>query len=202
VRRKTTGFLFLTLIVATGVVFVESRVRDADEQRIWTQGSSSLYRVVLGGELPDEVPGPVPAPPEPLPDDPASRRNPPPKSAPPASRAPRDPPRSFQYRVKRGDTLGQIVKDHLGSASTELLRRVARENQIDDLNDIVEGTLLTISIAECERHESAPGECLRDLAIRFYGKADRTSPLRKANPDLPASDSIPLEEGLVLWVPR
>ena len=114
----------------------------------------------------------------------------------------RDPPQAFHYRVRKGDTPGQIVKDHLGSASTALVLRVALENQISDLNKISPGSLLTIRLTGCERHESAAGECLRDLATRFYGKPDRTSPLHKANPDLPTSDTAPLREGLVVWVPR
>ena len=206
-RRKTIGFLALMLIVAVGVVFVETRVRDADKQRVWKRGSSSLYRVVLGGTTPDLDPADsLIAPSVDLPNEnlltqelPAPDPQPVTVPRPPPVR---DPPRAFHYRVSKGDTLGQIVKDHLGSASAALVRRVALENGISDTNAIVPGSLLTISLAECERHESVSGESLRDLASRFYGKPDRTSPLRKANPDLPTLDTVPLREGLVVWVPR
>lgn len=199
-RRKTIGFLFLTLIVAAGVVFVETSVRDADENRVWRQGGSSLYQIVLGGETPGDAPTRDPAT-SPVPTHEKPHTNEPSLAA-PLPPPVRDPPKAFHYRVKKGDTLGQIVQEHLGSASSALIRRVALENDIGDTNNISPGSLLTISLAKCERHESSAGESLRDLATRFYGQPDRTSPLRKANPDLPAGDAVPLREGLVVWVPR
>ena len=206
-RRKTIGFLFLTLIVAAGVVFVETRVRDADETRVWEDGGSTTYRVVLGGGEPPlsatsaGETGAVPNGRGEEPSGPAVAEDLQPLKVPPPV-ATTSPPRAFQHLVRRGDTLGQIVKDHLGSARSNLLQRVAEENGLTDLDNLVVGTLLTISVEQCEQYQPVGGECLADLARRFYGKRDRTSPLRKANAGLPDKDNAPLRDGLVVWVPR
>lgn len=208
-RRKILGLLLLLLVVAAGVVFVESRLRpgaagSADE--------SPYYRVVLGGGEPARAAAGDASPA--TQDSAGARPQSPGSGAPvlpqetagvrdePAAEVVAPPPEQFRYVVRRGDTLGEIVRDHLGSAATRLVERVARDNRLPDADAISLGMELLIHVDHCECHVASGRESAKDLANLYYGAPDRTAPLRRANQGLPPDDRTALPAGRVIWIPR
>ncbi len=206
-RRKTIGFLILTLVVVAGIVFVERRLRVADGADAWSDADSSVYRVVLGGAKPaadDRRASAGVRPPEQRPrSEPADRPVPPPATGPddrPAS--PRRPPNEFRYVVRKGDVLGSVVMNHLGTASPRAIERVARDSGLDDPNRVAAGQELVLRVDVWEKLEARAGETLHDLARRAYGAPGRTEALRLANPHLPPADETALKAGTPVWVAR
>ena len=205
-RRKTIGFMVLTLIVVAGIVFVERRLRDAGGAEAWSDLNSSVYRVVLGGEPPAAPPVDSDAPPKPADpsvrpgsDGPVAPARRPPSSTPPA---PRRPPNAFRYTIRPGDVLGAIVSRHLGTASPAAVQRVARDSGLANPNRITVGDELVIKVDVWEKILVRDGENLFDLARRVYQAPGRTAALRLANPHLPAGDDRPLPAGTVVYVAR
>lgn len=227
-RRKIIGFLMLILVVAGGIVFVERSVQEGEENRRWSP-DSSVYRVVMGGGdearaadssgdeirssgnagAPADPPGPQPRTSREEVRDAAEPIGPgggqePVEDEPPVVTPLPTPlrPTEFRYLVRKGDILGRIVLDHLGSASKENLKRVSDANGLKNPNDIRPGTTLVIPLEHCERHQADGRETVGDLAKHYYGKADRTAPLRLANPGLAADSLLLIPEGSTVWIPR
>ncbi|MFG0319337.1 MAG: hypothetical protein ACF8XB_18855 [Planctomycetota bacterium JB042] len=210
-RRKTIGFLILTLVVVAGVVFVERRLRHAGGADAWSEVESSVYRVVIGGEPPAEPAPPAddrPAQADAKPID-GGRRPPLDGAVPlpvtsPSDRPapPRRPPNEFRYVVRKGDVLGAVVMNHLGTASPRAIEQVARDSGLDDPNRVAAGQELVLRVDVWEKLEARDGETLHDLARRAYGAPGRTEALRLANPHLPPTDETVVKTGTPVWVAR
>lgn len=212
-RRKTIGFLVLTIVVVGGIVFVERRLRDAGGAEAWTDLNSSVYRVVLGGEPPPPTDDLAPPPP---PGVGGSSRHGGgvdggghDGSRPsiggddvPHTRAPTRPPNSFRYVIRSGDVLSAIVSRHLGTASPAAVARVARDSGLANPNRISTGDELLIKVDVWEKLLVEDGETLHDVARRIYSAPGRTPALRIANPHLPPGDDRPIAAGTVIWVAR
>lgn len=218
--RRLYGFLILALVVIIGVLYVES-----DHPGMTSNGGDdSVYTVMLGDPRP-----PPPGldgdgrPLELAPRSPASSGKDedededengasstnvqpaaalPSKSVPPGTPLNPDPPESYRYTVRSGDTLGKIVEAHLGSASPDRVERVRQQNKLSNTNQIRPGDVLIIPVVNPERHEANGKETLRDIAKLRLGRSSRVEALLKANPGLPTNQHGALPRGVVIWIPR
>lgn len=211
-RRKTIGFLILTLVVVAGIVFVERRLSDPGEADAWSEVDSSVYRLVLGGRPPDEgetaaaaasSPSGGASSVAPATGDGAAVRPRPARPATPSSDlTPRPPPNEFRYTLRQGDVLGAVVLAHLGTASPNAIRRVARDSGITDPDRVTAGQKLVIRVDVWEKLEAKGDETIHDLAQRAFGAPGRIDALQLANPHVVATGDTPVPAGTPLWVAR
>lgn len=202
--KKVYGFLFLALIVASGIAFVE---RDARIRRGRATTDRSVFRVVIGGgaaRQPDAAAAPAP----PIaPDDgttspqasrTALRRE---EQRSPSGVAP-ELPDEYRYTVRSGDTLGDILIAHLGSASGAVVERVVRHNKLRDANQLRAGDVVMIPVAHYDKLVADGRQSIADLAARCFGRRDRVAALFLANRSLPLDAASIPPRGTVIYVPR
>lgn len=216
--RRVYGFMILALVVISGVLYVES-----DHRAAAFHGDDSVFNVVLGDGraaaperyAPDGAPRPGTSPGR-RPGETSETGRPggpaePPGGEPvaaPSAKPPQpvpltpDPPETYRYTVRSGDTLGKIALAHLGSASRERIERLRVHNQLPNSDAIRPGDILIIPVVAPEKHTTSGTESLRDIAKKRFGSASRVEALLKANPALPTNDRDPLPRGLVIWIPR
>ncbi len=208
--RKLLGILVLMLIAIAGVAWVELSSRDSARDAKAETYSGTFYRIVVGGESArTEAPaaeesGPTPTSdsgvaPEVVGDDDEAGIE---VEEAPVVRVPPEPPREFRYSVREGDSLVSIVRDHLGTDARATVDRVARENGIKNANALRIGDPLVIRVTKCDRHVANGKEGWRDLARKYYGVADRVSPLVRANPKARLDASGRLPTGALVFVPH
>lgn len=193
--RKAIGFLVLAAVVVAGIVFVE---RGLDPGSQADAASARSMTLVLGG---DPRPRAKASPRLSV----ASERTARPSERPargPGEARPPGPPSLYRHVVRRGEVLSRIVEEYLGTAAPDVLRRVARDSELEDPDRIRPGTRLVLRPKGWREAAVREGETLVDVARRALGSPRRVAALRHANPHLAAlSDHDPLPAGTVVWVP-
>jgi LysM repeat protein len=85
---------------------------------------------------------------------------------------------SYAHVVQAGDTLASIAQTYYGDPKRELI--LASENGlIDPPTELAPG--MRVAIPTVHFHTALDGETFRDLALRFYGDAERANVLLRAN---------------------